>query len=277
MKVSVLVPIYRTRPEHLKEAIASVLAQTMTDFELLLLDDCPEDPREDVVRTFDDPRIVYRRNERNLGISASRNRLIEMARGEYLAVFDHDDVCRPDRLEKEAAYLDAHSDCGVVSGQVRRTGCGTVTAYPAEDRDIRVELMGRCVLWHPASMIRRSVLDAHGLRYEEDCSPAEDYMLWLRLAPHTRFHNLPDVLIDYRWHEGNTSKSQAERLEASARRVRCRGRVALPELWAEYEEGRTHVTRVRLFGLPLLKIVRTARETRVLLFDVLPVLKAVRN
>ena len=100
MKVSVLTPIYRTDESFLREAIESVLGQTFGDFELLLLDDCPEDSREKVVRSYDDPRIVYRRNDRNLGIAESRNRLVEMAKGEYLAVFDHDDVCRPDRLAK---------------------------------------------------------------------------------------------------------------------------------------------------------------------------------
>ena len=66
------------------------------------------------MREFGDERIVYSRNERNLGISATRNRLMEMARGEYLAVLDHDDICCEDRLEKEAAYLDAHPACGAV-------------------------------------------------------------------------------------------------------------------------------------------------------------------
>ena len=98
-KVSVLVPVYKTEPRILREMISSVLRQTLRDFELVILDDSPLDSREGVVREFRDSRVVYAANERNVGITPSRNRLLDMARGEYLAILDHDDVCRPDRLE----------------------------------------------------------------------------------------------------------------------------------------------------------------------------------
>ena len=108
-KVSVLMPVYNTRPEHLREAVQSVLSQTFTDFELLILNDgSTVQGLEEVVRSFHDPRIVYAENERNLGISRTRNRLMDMARGEYFAVMDHDDVSLPERLEKQTAFLDAH-------------------------------------------------------------------------------------------------------------------------------------------------------------------------
>ena len=116
MKVSVLTPIYRTDERYLREAIESVLGQTFADFEFLLLDDCPEDNREAVVRSYNDRRIVYLKNDRNLGIAASRNRLIDLAKGEYLAIFDHDDICRPERLAKQVSYLDANPECGVIGG-----------------------------------------------------------------------------------------------------------------------------------------------------------------
>ena len=83
MKVSVLTPIYKTDERFLREAIESVLNQTFADFEFLLLDDCPEDSREAVVRSYDDKRIVYLKNERNLGIAASRNRLVDQAKGDF--------------------------------------------------------------------------------------------------------------------------------------------------------------------------------------------------
>ena len=85
--------------------VDSVLAQTFTDFELLLLNDSPEDASlREMVALYDDPRIRFEENEKNLGISAARNRLIDMARGEYLAILDHDDIAFPDRLEKAVSY-----------------------------------------------------------------------------------------------------------------------------------------------------------------------------
>ena len=116
-KISVLMPVYKTPEPFLREAVESILNQTAENFEFLILDDCPEDrAAEAVIASYDDARIKYFRNERNLGIAGSRNRLMEMATGDYLAVADHDDVSLPQRLEKEAAYLDAHRECGVVSG-----------------------------------------------------------------------------------------------------------------------------------------------------------------
>ena len=118
-KVSVLMPVYKTKEEHLREAIESILNQTFSDFEFLILDDCPDDSRERIVKSYDDKRIKYIKNEKNLGITPSRNRLMQMAKGEYLAVFDHDDVSLPTRLEKQVQYLDANLDVGVVSSWVK--------------------------------------------------------------------------------------------------------------------------------------------------------------
>ena len=118
-KVSVLMPVYKTKEEYLRAAIESILTQTFTDFEFLILDDCPEDDRGAVVRSYKDKRIKYFKNNKNLGISASRNKLINMAKGEYLAVFDHDDISLPERLTREAAYLDEHPETGVVASQVK--------------------------------------------------------------------------------------------------------------------------------------------------------------
>lgn len=277
MKVSVLMPIYRTDERFLREAVESVLAQTFADFEFLILDDSPDDDRARVVAEFSDPRIKYVKNDRNIGISASRNKLLDLAGGEYLAVFDHDDVCRPDRLEKQVAWLDAHPECGVVGGWTRLTSNGSVNTYPEDDRDIRRRMMLKPTVWHPASMIRASVLKEHGIRYEAEYSPVEDYMLWMKLLPHTKFHNLQEVVMDYRWHDANTSQLRKKQLMAADLSVRAWARTNYPGLYAEYEFHRRTVSRVRLFGIPLLKITTKDRETDVRLFGRIPVLSVARK
>ena len=274
MKVSVLTPIYKTEESFLREAIESVLNQTFTDFEFLLLDDCPEDDRESVVRSYSDSRIVYVKNEHNLGISASRNKLIDLARGEYLAIFDHDDICRPERFAKEVSYLDAHPECGVVSGWTKPT-CGGVNAYPEGDHAIKVAMMAGISMWHPAAMVRRSVLEE--IRYEADFTPVEDYMLWMKLIPHTVFHNLQEVMIDYRWHEANTSVVRKRELDAQDLRCKAWAKVNLPELYAECELSRSTERRIRLFGLPILKISSDRRETVMRLFGRIQLLRISRR
>ena len=276
MKVSVLTPIYKTDERFLRKAIESVLGQTFGDFEFLLLDDCPEDDREAIVGSYSDKRLVYLKNDRNLGIAASRNRLIDLAKGEYLAIFDHDDICRPERLAKEVAYLDAHPECGVVSGWTKPT-CGGVNEHPEEDHAIKVEMMRGISMWHPAAMVRKSVLLETGARYEAEYTPVEDYMLWMKLVPHTVFHNLQEVLIDYRWHEANTSVVRKRELDAQDLRCKAWAKVNLPELYAEYELSCLTERRVRLLGLPVLKIQTGRRETSVRLFGGIPLLRISRR
>ena len=93
VKVSVLTPLYNTDPVFLREMIESILNQTFRDFEFILLNDSPDNREiEEIVRSYQDPRIVYVENESNLGISESRNKLLALSRGEYVAIFDHDDI-----------------------------------------------------------------------------------------------------------------------------------------------------------------------------------------
>ena len=231
-KVSVLMPVYKTQEEHLRQAIESVLNQTYTDFEFLILDDCPDDTREDIVKSYQDKRIKYSQNEKNLGITPSRNKLIDMAQGEYLAVFDHDDISLPERFAKQVAYLDANKDVGVVSSWVKIGK--RISKTPINDAEIKRALMRQCALTHPASMIRKSVLLDNKICYEEIFSPAEDYALWCRLIPHTNFHNIDEVLFHYRNHSGNTTHKQSKKMEQATFAIWSFVKEANPVIYNEF-------------------------------------------
>ena len=163
-KVSVLMPVYKTNEKHLRDAIESILNQTFTDFEFLILDDCPDDSREEIVKSYKDKRIKYSKNAKNLGITPSRNKLIEMSKGEYLAVMDHDDISLPTRFEKQVKYLDENKDIGVVGSHVKFMVKNKLRKRPVDDADIKLSLMGGCAITHPASMIRKSVLIKNKIR-----------------------------------------------------------------------------------------------------------------
>ena len=214
-KVSVLTPIYNTDPLHLKEAIESILNQTYKDFEFIILNDSPDNTKiEKIVLDYKkkDKRIKYFKNEKNLGITPSRNKLIDLASGEYLAIFDHDDISLPNRLKLEVEYLDSHLSVGVVSGQVHNFIKNRITKHPENNMDIKIALMKHNIVSHTAMMLRKSVLDKYSIRYEENYSPAEDYMLVLRLVKYTMFYNIPKVLLKYRNFDGNTSHIQKEKM-----------------------------------------------------------------
>lgn len=219
-KVSVLMPIYKTNKRYLCEAIESILNQTFTDFEFLILDDCPEDSREKIVQSYQDKRIRYIQNHKNIGITPSRNKLLKMAKGEYLAVMDHDDISLPQRFEKEVSYLDAHHEVGVVSCWHTRIISHERRVYPVTHNDIVKGIVcGGCYILHPASMIRKSVLLDNHLQYEEEYSPCEDFMLWARLIEYTKFHNIPEFLFKYRDHDKNTSHRQSKIMTTQTEKI----------------------------------------------------------
>lgn len=265
-KVSVLTPLYNTEPQFLREMIESVLQQTFKDFEFLLLNDSPDNQSlEAIVHEFDDPRIHFAVNDCNLGISGSRNRLFDMAQGEYLAIFDHDDVSDPTRLEKQVAYLDAHPAVGVVGSFAGILGKGKPLHHPVNNLEIKQAMLFNCVISHSSSMIRKSVMVKHDICWREDYSPAEDYMLWAELMPYTLFHNIPEELIHWRVHEGSSGHAAREKMADAAMRVKALLRRDYPNLIKQ--------TRwVRLLGaIPFIKVYeRSAGDTRWLLFGLMP-------
>lgn len=220
-KVSVCLAVYKTKPEYLKECIDSILVQTFSDFEFLIVDDCPEDKEcEKIIKSYADNRIKYYRNEKNLGISGTRNRLLDLAAGEYIAVMDHDDISLPTRFEKQISYLDAHPECGVVSCWYERFSNIKIKKKPEKNKQIIKALSNSCPLLHPAAMIRKSVLSDNQLQYEEEFSPSEDYALWCRLADKTEFYNVPEVLFRYRDHETNESKKSNQKMKMATDKIR---------------------------------------------------------
>lgn len=269
-KVSVLVPLYNTNENHLKEMIESVLSQTFTDFEFLLLNDSPENTTlRSIVESYNDNRIVYSENPKNLGISASRNKLIEIARGEYLAIFDHDDICLPKRLELQVAYMDNHPEVGVCSGWTQEIPKNCIRKWPEDNEAIKTELMNYCCVQHSAAMIRKSTLVEHGIRYEQIYSPAEDHMLWIRLMAVTMFHNIQQPLIKYRRHQDNTTNRQREKMRDKHILVRC---IALREYPYLSKENKNKYWVYLFKVIPFIQVRNKFGRRAYLLFGIFPLL-----
>lgn len=268
-KVSVLLPVYKPKEEYLRACIESILEQTYKNFELLILDDCPEDKTaEAIIKSYSDSRIKYERNEQNLGISATRNKLIEKSTGKYLAVMDHDDISLPERLSQEVSYLEEHPEVGVISGKLLKIPSQKISSNPSENHEIKLSLMTMCAVSHPASMIRKSVLEKTKIRYEEEFSPAEDYALWCRLIPHTQFHNLSEVILKYRWHESNTSITQKSQMRNATKAIQSFVKIDNPKLYEEFTRTVKEQKRLNIFGIiPLLKIIKKDNKMSVYLFE----------
>lgn len=280
-KVSVLTPIYNTNTQHLREMIESILGQTFTDFEFLILNDSPDNTEiEEIVKSYasKDKRIKYHKNEKNIGISESRNKLLDLACGEYIAIFDHDDISVPERLEKEVAYLDSHPSVGVVSGWIEYFGDdNSIAKNPRTDTEIKTWLTFNCFVAHTATMIRKSILIDNNIKYEEEFTPAEDYQLWYRLMGVTMFYNIQEVLVRYRWHATNTSELQNNKREKARDLIACEMRTTFPAYWNELkrlDEPNITLFRLKLFGfIPLIKI----KHNWIQLFEFIPLFKIKRK
>jgi hypothetical protein len=175
-------------------------------------------------------------------------------------VFDHDDISLPQRLEKEVRYLDEHPEIGVVSGQLDYFLQKKTSKHPEVNEDIKRSLMFADVVAHTAMMVRKSVLDKFGIRYEEEYSPAEDYMICLRLVKYTMFYNFQEALVRYRNFAGNTTNNHRGEMKNADALCRCFAAREYPYFFQPKKAW------VKLFGIiPLLKIKRSASAIKVYL------------
>ncbi len=204
--VSVILPAFETPESFLRDAIESVLAQEFTDFELLVIDDGIRRTVANIVAGYPDERIRYCRNPHNLGMAATRNRGIELARGELLAFLDHDDVWLPRKLAVQTALLKARPDAAITFGPVACFGPGEPRRPEPPGRDLFLSMLQSCRICSCSCiMVRKSLLEEARLRFRADRAPCDDYDFYLRLlARHPGIYH-PEVLVRYRVHAANVS------------------------------------------------------------------------
>lgn len=230
-QVSILMPVYNTAP-FLREAIDSMLSQTFTDFELIVLNDCSPDNAEEILDTYNDPRIVRYKGAKNVGLSNVLNIGIEMARGKYIARMDSDDISLPNRLQVQVDYLETHPEIDLVSVGMQLFGDKDEIWVREQD----FEEMKICALFyspvlHASSMWRKDAFEKQGLRFRQEMVPSEDYDLWTRsLVKGLRLVNLAEVLYKYRIHDTQATL-QTDVVDAKSREVRISYiRAALPSV-----------------------------------------------
>jgi hypothetical protein len=225
--VSVLLAVHDDT-RFLREAVDSVLGQTLGDLELILVDD----GSARVVDGFDDARVTVVRNDRQLGLASSLNRALEHAGGRYVARIDADDVAREDRLRLQVDRLQADSQTAVVGSAVvdldehgRR---GRTHVMPSGATPLRWLALFSSPFFHPSVLVDRETLDTHELRYDPEFLESEDYDLWTRLFAFADGDNLREPLVLKRVHAGQASQRRRDVQEAFQRRVALReiGRVA---------------------------------------------------
>ena len=228
--VSVLLPTHN-RAARLERAVRSILDQTLRELECIVIDDGSDDGTAALLRTMTDARLSVLRQVERGGVARALNRGLASARGRYVARMDSDDVSRPNRLDTQFRWLEAHPDIAVCGTAVRRVDAtgGELGRWPRgmADEEIRAGLFFGNQLAHPTIMARRGLPD---FVYRPETEPAEDYDLWLRLSRRHRFHTLAEPLLDYCEHADAASQLRREEQQAADRRLRMD---LIREIWPE--------------------------------------------
>ena len=217
--ISVVMPTYNTNVSVLREAVDSILAQTFRDFEFLIIDDGSTNESVAYLNTLADPRIRIIRNETNIGVTKSLNIGFREARGKYIARMDSDDISFPERFEKQLAFMESHPDVIVCGSRVKN-----FTDKLLANQRVRVKkeiedmesyrvrmLFSNPGPNHPTAFFNREMLIRYNIYYDEELVYAQDYGMWLTVSQYGRVCKLPEVLLYYRVHTDQISKTHRER------------------------------------------------------------------
>jgi glycosyltransferase involved in cell wall biosynthesis len=206
--VSVLMPVYNGE-KYLREAIDSILNQTFTDFEFLIINDGSTDDTENIILSYSDARIRYIKNEENLKLIATLNKGLDLAQGKYIARMDADDISICNRLEVQFNFMESNPEIGLLGTNIldfqndidnRRK-----ISYKTKHDEIKFKLFFDTHFPHPSAFIRKNILNEKKLRFNPDSLHAEDYELWNKLVDFTELHILQEFLVAKRSHSDQIS------------------------------------------------------------------------
>ena len=211
---------------YLGAAVDSVLAQTVRDLELIVIDDASTDATADLLAGIRDERMTVLRNEQQAGLAASLNRGLDVASGRYVARLDDDDIARPERLGRQLARIRSAPDVAIVGSAVVDLDAdgrhGPTHRLPEEDLALRWHALFSSPFFHPTVLVDRETLDRHGLRYDPAFLESEDYDLWTRLLAFAEGANLSEPLVEKRVHAGQASLRRSELQQSFQRQVALR-------------------------------------------------------
>ena len=238
--VTVLMPVYNGA-DYLAESIDTILAQTLPDFEFLIINDGSKDGSQAILDDYAarDARIHVVQQE-NMGLAATLNKGLAMARADLVARQDQDDLSAPDRLARQLAWMQSHPDCVLLGTRARiwadRTPTDRTHDHPTSNAVLKLDLLFNNPFVHSSVMLRRrQVLDLGGYSTDRNRQPPEDYELWARIGRSARVANLPERLLVYREAAQSMSRTgvnpfQSKLLLLSAENLALTSGLAAPDV-----------------------------------------------
>lgn len=234
--IAVVLPVYNGEM-YVREAVQSVLDQTVADFALFVIDDGSTDRTLEVLSSFTDARLRVVRFPAHRGLVPALNAGISESRSEFIARMDADDICMPQRFERQVAFLRAHPQIGLCGTWTRTFGDETYDLRPPiKPEDIRARLFFGWAINHPSIMMRRDFLERHGLLYDGNFRYVEDFDFFIRAAELTNLANVPEVLLHTRAHPQEVSViHRGEQVPTEARLLARQLRSLMPDATQEEE------------------------------------------
>ncbi len=220
--ITVLMPVYNAE-KYLREAIESILEQTFTDFEFLIINDGSTDKSEDIILSYTDTRIRYVKNESNLKLVATLNKGFNLATGKYVVRTDADDLNYPDRIELQYSFMEQNPSIGLSGTGFEIFGENTSVSkvqYSPDHNTICLKHLYQIHLSHGTSIFRMDVVKQHNLYFDPSYVHAEDYELWTRFSQVSRLANIQKVLYKVRHHEEEVSKLNQATQQQNSMRVK---------------------------------------------------------
>lgn len=199
-KISVILATYNNE-KYIREAIESILKQTYSNFELIVIDDASTDKTGEIINSIIDKRIIYLRNKKNQGPPYSINRGIDIAKGDYIARLDGDDISMPTRLEEQLKYMELNKDisiCGCIWKEFGRSN--NLNILPEDTQSLKVNSLFYSPLAHSSWFIRRSVIFDNNIKYNNSFKTAQDYEFIYRILKNHKIACVQKVLLLYRVH-----------------------------------------------------------------------------
>lgn len=200
--ISVIMAVYNEPPEWIRAAVDSVLAQTCSDFEFLIINDNPT--RGENRRLLEeyggkDSRIKHVANAENMGLTKSLNRGLDMAKGKYIARMDADDITVPYRFSKQLDFLESNPEYVLCGSWAQYFGeKHKIKKFKSAHEDLMVDMLYDCPIAHSGVMMKGEVFSAQKLRYNENYRTAQDYAMWAELCRYGKLYNFPEAMIKYR-------------------------------------------------------------------------------
>jgi len=235
--ISVLLPAFNAE-KYIELAIQSILNQTYSNFELIILNDGSSDRTEEIIKSFKDTRVIYIKNEQNIGLVNTLNKGLSLAKGKYIARMDADDISYIYRFSKQHSFLENNPSYIICSSSRKDFNDSNnrdhISYMPVSDSAIRISSIFSPPFTHPAVMFRKDVILKNNLFYDENFKYSEDYEFWIRLLEYGKGYNFKEVLLAYRNTPGSQTFNGAKDFECRKKTISSIQSKALKSLGIEF-------------------------------------------